>query len=86
MLVGHVPQLFVVFMQQDDGAGGLHVERAGGVEQRVLDELDDTGVGNGGFFLQLDGGAADDGGLEERDFGSHADWGGHLGWVCLAEG
>ena len=45
--------------------GGLVFRRAGSVEHGVFDELDDTGVGNGGFLLQIDGGAADDGGLEE---------------------
>jgi len=41
------------------------------VKKGVLNELDHAGVGNSGFFLQVEGGAADDGGLKEGEFGRH---------------
>ena len=37
ILVGNVPEFLVVFMEEDDGAGGLDVERTGGVKDGVLD-------------------------------------------------
>ena len=37
ILVGDVPELFVVFVKEDDGAGGLDVEGTGGVEDGVFD-------------------------------------------------
>ena len=37
ILVGDVPELFVVFVEEDDGASGLDVEGTGGVKDGVLD-------------------------------------------------
>ena len=59
--VGHVPQLFVVGVQQDDGTGGLHVEGGGGVQKSVLDQFDDASVRDGRFFLEVNRGAPDHG-------------------------
>lgn len=49
----------------------------------MLDDVDDAGVRDGGFFLQLDGGAADHGGFEEGDFGCHVDCVSHIGWFAM---
>ena len=73
VFVGKVPQLLVIMTEKDDGAGGLDVERTGGVENGVLDELDDAGVGDGRFLLDGDGGATMDGCFEEVVFASEAD-------------
>ena len=59
----------MIFPEKDDGAGRLDVKRAGGMKDRVLDELDDAGVGDWRFFLYGDDGAAVNGGLEEVEFG-----------------
>ena len=66
----------MVLVEKDNSAGRLNVERAGSVENRMLDELDDAGVGNGGFFLGGDGRATIKGRVEKVGLGSHADWAG----------
>lgn len=53
--MGDVPQLVVIFMEKDDGAGGLDVKRTGSVEDRVFNQLDNTRVRNRRFFLGGDG-------------------------------
>ena len=37
VLVGDVPELFVVFVEENDGAGGLDVEGTGSVKDGVFD-------------------------------------------------
>lgn len=83
VFIDNIPQLVVVLVEKDNSAGRLDVERAGSVENRMLDELDDTGVGNGGFFLGGDGRATMNGCVEEAGLGSHADW---AGCICHLEG
>lgn len=78
VLVGHVPQLFVVLVQQDDGTGGLDMERARSMEKGVLDELDNADIGNGGIFPEVDGRAANDGCFEKGEVRSQTDWTGSL--------
>lgn len=57
------------------------------MKKGVLNELDHAGVGNSGFFLQVDGVAADDGGFEEGEFGRHVKTRStNLGWVGNAVG
>ncbi len=74
VLIDDIPQLVVVLVEKDNSAGRLDVERAGCVENRMLDELDDTGVGNGGLFLGCDGRATMKGCVEKAGLGSHANW------------
>ena len=71
-----IPELLVLFLEHDDGAGGLGVEGAGGVFDGVGDELLDAGVGDGGFVGQLVDGATGFGRVEEG-FGVC-----HCGWSC----
>jgi len=57
------------------------------VKKGVLNELDHAGVGNSGFFLQVEGGAADDGGFKEGEFGRHVKTRStNLDWVGNAVG
>ena len=58
------------------------MERARSVKNRVLNELDNARVGNGGFFLGGDGRATMKGCLKKVVFGSQADW---AGCVCHTE-
>ena len=44
-----VPELLVVFFEDEDYAGGLGVEGAGDVFDGVVDELFDAGIGDCGF-------------------------------------
>lgn len=62
------------------------MEGARRVEEGVFDELDDASVGDGRFFLQVDGGAPVDGRFEERILRGYIDWARGLGWVCHADG
>jgi len=48
-----VPELLMVLLQDDDRAGCLGVEGAGDMLDGVVDELFDTGVGNGGLVGEL---------------------------------
>ena len=73
MAVDHVPELVVVAVQQDDRAGGLHGESGGTVEDGMLDDLLDAGVGDGGLLLDVDVGAAEESSVEEEGIGAHAD-------------
>lgn len=72
---GDVPQLLVLGLEQDHHAGTLRVEAAGNMEDRVLDNLLDAGVGDGRAVLELVVGAALHHGVEER-------LGGHVGGGC----
>ena len=62
------------------------MEGARRVEEGVFDELDNAGVGDGRFFLQVDGRAPVDGRFEKGDLGGHFDWICRFGWVCHADG
>ena len=57
-IFGNVPQLVVLALDQQDGAGALAVERGGGVEDGLADDLLDLLVGDGGLLLEGVVGAA----------------------------
>jgi len=62
----------VLLLQHDDHACGLAVEGAGDVLDRVLDELFDASLGDGGFVVYLvEGAAAFDEGEEGLGVGGH---------------
>lgn len=73
MVMDHVPEFVVVLVQQDDCAGGLDGESGGAVEDGMLDNFFDAGVGDGGLFLDVDVGAAEESSVEEGGFGGHAE-------------
>jgi len=73
MVMDHVPELVVVLVQQDDRAGGLDGESGGTVEDGMLDDLFDAGVGDGGLLLDVDVGTAEESSVEEGGYGGHAD-------------
>ena len=64
-LLGNIPQLPVLVVEQHDGPAGLDVEGAGGVQDGVPDNVHDAFVGDGRLGCDLDDGAADDGCVEE---------------------
>ena len=45
-----IPQLVVLVAEEDDGAAGLDVEGGGGVFDGVVDDHDDTVIGDGRFL------------------------------------
>lgn len=59
------PQLLVVGPQEHDDAGGLRVEAGRHVEDGLLDDLLDLGVGDGRFGRELVDGATGLDGVEE---------------------
>lgn len=61
-----VPELLMVLVKQDDEAGGLGVERRRNMEEGLLNELADLGVGNGSLLVELVVCAALLDGLEDR--------------------
>lgn len=56
----------MLVVEEHDGAAGLHVEGARGVQDGVLNNVHDAVFRNDGFGFDLHDGAADDGGVEER--------------------
>lgn len=57
-----VPELVVLGVEEEDGAGGLRVEGGGGVLDDLGDDFADARVGDGGFLLEgVDGAAGRDG-------------------------
>ena len=68
----NIPEFVVLGFHQDDGAGGLHVERGGAVFDGGGDDFVDAGVGDGGGFGQGVAGHAVSNGAEEGGGG----WGG----------
>lgn len=69
----------MLVVEEHNGAAGLDVEGAGGVQDGVLDNLDDAVLGDGGFGFDLDDGAAHDGGVEEG-LGGHDGFGHDFCW------
>ena len=65
-LLGNIPQLPVLVVEEDNRATGLDVEGARGVQDGVLDDVHDALFRDDGFGFDLHDGAADDGGVEER--------------------
>lgn len=80
----------MLVIEEHNRAAGLDVEGAGGVQDGVLDNVDDAVFRDDGLGFDLHDGAADDGGVEERlgsTFGHDGRWGewglrdGFLLWV-----
>ena len=57
-IFGDVPQLVVLALDQQDGAGALAVEGGGGVQDGLADDLLDLLVGDGRLLLKRVVGAA----------------------------
>jgi hypothetical protein len=64
-LLVDVPELVMLVLEQDDGAGGLRVEGGRDVLDDLGDDLGDALVGDGGLLLESVDGAAASEGLEE---------------------
>lgn len=64
-ILGDVPELLVLLLEENDGAGALAVEAGGAVEDSLADDLLDLLVRDGGLGLEAVVGAAGlDGGEE----------------------
>lgn len=61
----NVPELVVLGVEEEDGAGGLGVEGGGDVLDHLGDDGLEAGVGDGGLLLEGVDGAAGGDGLEE---------------------
>jgi hypothetical protein len=70
-----VPELVVLSVEEEDGAGGLRVEGGGDVLDDLGDDLAEAGVGDGRLLLEgVDGAAGREGG--EVGCGRHFGCGG----------
>lgn len=67
---GEIPQALVLLLQEDNQAGGLGVERAGNVQDSLVDDLFDLRVRDGGILAELVDGATVLSRLDES-FGGH---------------
>lgn len=91
MCIDHIPQFLMIGVKHDDRTSRLDMEGARGVEDGVVHDLDDAGVGDGAVFLEVDGRTTHHRGFEEGEFGCHVGGVGFGGillgcGVCHCEG